>query len=107
MTNTDLVTSFTSLPPAFGGSMPGGVKELRSVIQQAMDAWLSKTKSERTKTAYRNDVEQFLDYLGINPTHIEHMTRVLPDDVSAWRDELLATGGRRDEFGKPTEASNA
>ena len=114
VSNTELVVTTTAdgltetgLPPAFGGQMPKGIKQLRNVIQQAMDAWLAKTESERTKRAYRQDVEQFLDYLGIDPTHIEHMTRVLPQDVSDWRDELLRTGGRPDEFGQPTPGANA
>ena len=87
--------------------MPGGVRQLRSVIQQAMDAWLAKVKSERTRTAYRKDVEQFLDYLGINPMHIGHMTKVLPEDVSNWRDELLRSGGRPDEDGNSTPGANS
>ena len=95
------------LPPAFGGRMPGGVEQLRNVVQQALDAWLLKVKSERTRRAYRKDVEQFLDFLGIDPSHIEHMTRVLPADISKWRDELLAAGGRRDEYGNPMPAANS
>ena len=95
------------LPPAFGGNMPKGIKQLRNVIQQAMDAWLAKTESERTKRAYRMDVEQFLEYLGIRPTHIEHMTRILPADVTAWRDELLKSGGRPDADGTRQPGSNA
>ena len=70
-----------TLPPAFGGNLPGSVRQLRSRIQQAMDAWLKKAKSERTRVAYRRDVEQFLDFLGFDPQHVEHMTRVLPEDV--------------------------
>ena len=104
---TDLILADQPLPPAFGGRVPGGVKELRNRIQQAMDTWLMKVKSERTRIAYRKDVEQFLEYLGIKPTHIEHMTRVLPEDVSNWRDELLERGGRPDEHGNPTEGANS
>lgn len=95
------------LPPAFGGQIPKGIKQLRNRIQTAMDAWLAKTESQRTKVAYRNDVEQFLAYLGIDPEHIEHMTRVLPEDVTSWRDELLKHGGRPDREGNTTPAANA
>lgn len=107
MTDELILADDTGLPPAFGGRVPGGVKELRNRIQSSMEAWLKKVKSERTRTAYRKDVEQFLDYLGVNPTHIEHMTRVLPGDVANWRDELLAAGGRPDEVGNPTPGANS
>ncbi|QDV66085.1 tyrosine-type recombinase/integrase [Crateriforma conspicua] len=106
MSKHELIDAGT-LPPVFGGNQPRSVAELRTVIQQAMDAWLSKTESERTRQAYRQDVEQFLDYLGINPTHIEHMTRVLPEDVTAWRDHLLKQGGRADFDGTPSPGANS
>jgi len=106
--NLELVaTDADILPPAFGGQLPKGIKQLRNVIQTAMDAWLSKTESERTKQAYRKDVEQFLEYVGVNPEHIEHMTRVLPEDVTNWRDELLRHGGRPDVDGNQTPAANS
>lgn len=41
----------THLPPAFGGTAPTTIAELRSVIQQAKQAWLSKTESEKTRIA--------------------------------------------------------
>lgn len=87
--------------------MPRGIRELRNIIEQALYAWLAKTQSERTKVAYRKDIEQFLAHLGINPTHIEHMTRILPADVTAWRDHLMTAGGRPDEEGNPTPAANS
>ena len=67
MTNENELVVAKSLPPAFGGAKPKSVAELRSVVTTALDAWLAKTESERTRVAYRNDVEQFLEYLGINP----------------------------------------
>lgn len=103
----ELIEGSSSLPPAFGGHMPKGITEVRNIIQQALEAWLAKTESARTKVAYRNDLKQFLDYLGVNPTHIEHMTRILPADVTAWRDHLLANGGKPDELGNPCPASNS
>ena len=106
-TSTELVVSQSGLPPAFGGAAPKSLAELRSVIERAMEAWLAKTESERTRVAYRMDVEQFLDFMGFNPTHIEHMTRILPDDVTAWRDHLLKNGGRPEADGKPQPASNS
>lgn len=107
MTNEHELVVAKSLPPAFGGAKPKSVAELRSVVTTALDAWLKKTESERTRIAYRNDVEQFLEYLGINPKHIEHMTRVLPEDVTGWRDALLESGGRPDADGRPQGAANS
>ena len=95
------------LPPAFSGTLPRSLAELRPVIENAFDAWLNKTQSEKTKRAYRTDVEQFLNFHGLNPTHIEQMTRMVPDDVSSWRDHLLAAGGNPDKDGNPKPASNA
>ena len=81
--------------------------ELRATVTTALDAWLAKTESKRTRVAYRKDVEQFLEFLGINPSHIEYMTQVLPVDVTDWRDSLLRSGGRLDANGLAHPASNA
>lgn len=97
----------SSLPPSFGGELPKSLAELRSVIEEAKVAWLSKTESERTRVAYANDLDQFLAFLGLEPTHIEHMTRIVPADVTSWRDHLLKAGGRPGPDRKPQPASNS
>ena len=107
MTESELIPATDHLPPAFGGQLPKSLVKLRPVIESAFEAWLKRTESEATRIAYRNDVRQFLSFHGLNPTHIEQMTRMLPDDVTSWRDHLLAEGGRRDEHGKSTPASNS
>ena len=96
-----------SLAPAFDGNPPTNVIGLRATITTALDAWLAKTESKRTRVAYRNDVEQFLVFLGIAPSHIEYMTQVLPVDVTDWRDSLLRSGGRIDTNGRRQTAANA
>ena len=96
-----------SLPPSFGGELPADLTELRSVIAQMLKDWLTKSESVKTREAYRRDIRQFLDFLKLEPTHIEHMTAVRPDDITAWRDHLLAAGGRPDSDGQPQPASNA
>lgn len=101
------LTTQPRLPPAFGGSVPTIATELRSVIEQAKRAWLSKTESEKTRVAYSRDLEQFLEFLGFASTELEHMTQIVPDDVTRWRDHLLKEGGRMDPEGKPTAAENA
>lgn len=47
-------------PPAFGGSLPENLIELRPVIENAFQGWLNKTESKATRPAYRNVVIQFL-----------------------------------------------
>ena len=95
------------LPPVFGGEAPKDLVELRNVIERAKLAWLRRTESEKTRRAYGRDLEQFLEFLGAQPTELEHMTRIVPDDVSGWRDHLLANGGRPNADGNPTPAQNA
>lgn len=95
------------IPAVFGGNTPSDLIELRATISTALDAWLAKTESQRTRVAYRNDVEQFLRFLGIDPSHIEYMTQVLPVDVTDWRDSLLRSGGRVDQNGSGQKAANA
>lgn len=41
-----LIPTQKTLPPAFGGSVLANAADLRSVIEQAKQAWLSKTESE-------------------------------------------------------------
>ena len=51
MNSEIVVTDANVLSPSFGGSMPKGAKQLRNVIQTAMNAWLAKSESQRTKQA--------------------------------------------------------
>ena len=106
--STDLVPSIaTTVAPVFGGQLPKSLPELRPWIEQAKQAWLKRTESERTRIAYGTDLDQFLEFLGLNPQHVEHLTRVVPDDVTSWRDHLLQFGGKPDKDGTPQPASNA
>lgn len=106
-TDGQALTTVTYQPPVFGGQAPQSLAELRPVIESAFDAWLKKTKSEKTRVAYRKDVEQFLAFHGLGPTHIEQMTRMVPADVSGWRDMLMQSGGRPHKDGTTTPASDA
>jgi len=108
MSMDSLIPATTHLPPIFSGqALPQSLTKLRPVIETAFEAWLNKTESAATRRAYRKDVEQFLAYHNLNPTHVEQMTRMTPDDVTAWRDFLLSSGGRPDTNGEATPASNA
>lgn len=103
----ELIPSTSNLPPAFGGSLPTNLAELRSLIAKAKEAWLAKTESAKTRLAYGRDLDQFLEFLGFTPTDMEQMTRIVPDDVTGWRDHLLAAGGRPAKDGSTTPAENA
>lgn len=101
------IVNANQLPPAFGGSLPDNILELRSTIESAKEAWLAKTESKKTRIAYRNDLDQFLRYHGFDACEIEQMTQIVPSHVTRWRDHLLASGGRPDGDGKPMPAANA
>lgn len=103
---SDLVPT-APLPPIFTGARPANLAELRPVIETAFDAWLKKTESAATREAYERDVRQFLAHCGLDPTHLEQITTVTPDQVTAWRDYLLTQGGRPDADGNRAPASNA
>ena len=106
----ELITSSDNkphLPPAFGGTAPTDLAGLRSVIDQAKQAWLSKTESAKTRRAYSRDLDQFLEFLGHPTDQIEQFTRILPEDVTRWRDHLLAAGGRPHTDGSPAPAQNS
>lgn len=108
MTSETLVPTAHPLPPIFSGQAPpASLAKLRPVIETAFEAWLRKTESKATREAYRRDVEQFLRFHKLDSAAIEHLTRMTPDDVTAWRDHLLVAGGRPDAQGAPTAASNA
>ena len=101
------LAKISPLPPVFGRNVPENLADLRPWIEQAKAAWLKKTESLRTRIAYSNDLDQFLRFLGINPTHVEHLTQIVPDDVTSWRDYLLKVGGRPEKDGNARPASNA
>lgn len=103
----ELIPATEHLPPAFGGQLPKSLVKLRPLIENAFQSWLKRTESKATRTAYKNDVEQFLDFHGLDTGQIEQLTRMVPDDVTSWRDHLLAAGGRSDKDGNPTPASNS
>lgn len=108
MSTDALIPTGDHLPPIFTGTAPPrSLAKLRPVVETAFESWLMKTESAATRVAYRKDVEQFLAFHNLHPTHVEQMTRMTPDDVTAWRDHLLAEGGRIDEEGNTTPASNA
>jgi integrase/recombinase XerD len=76
------------LPPAFGGAPHQSGQDLRRLMDQAVQGWLSKSPSAATRENYARDLRQFLDYRGIPRSHLESLATVLPTEVAAWRDHL-------------------
>ena len=71
---------------------PEPIAQLRDVLHEAIDAWLQQSPSLHTRTNYRRDLEQFQQFVGIEPNHSELLTSIRPKHVAAWRDSLKAQG---------------
>src|SRR5438270_8386060 len=91
--------SRTELPvvdraPDFMGRSSSRLTEvsLRGRFTEACHAWLSKSPSKDTRTNYARDVNQFLAFIGVDPTHLEVLASVRPAQVAAWRDKLRDGG---------------
>ena len=50
--------------------------------------YFNKTTSERRRDAYARDLDQFLEFHGIEPDHWEHLLRFRPEHIQQWRDSL-------------------
>ncbi len=48
--------------------------------------WFANIANEKTRRAYRNDIEDFADFIGLD--HPEEMRKVTRAHVIAWRDDL-------------------
>lgn len=66
--------------------------ELRQPFGEAIQAWLSKSRSADTRSNYARDLRQFLAFHQIRPGHWEQLVVIRPSHVSAWRDHLLSLG---------------
>ena len=56
-----------SLPPAFAGESPFPIQQLRQLIEEATRSWLMRTPSRQTRVNYRRDLQQFMEFMKINP----------------------------------------
>lgn len=80
------------LPPAFAGSTDLSDTELRKSLAAAVRAWLLRTPSLETRENYDRDLQQFLQFCGIEPHEPEQLTLVRPEHVAAWREALQSAG---------------
>ena len=60
-------------------------------IREACQAWLAKSPSPDTRTNYQRDLQQFLTFAGFKIDQPEHLVRVKPRQVAAWRDSRRST----------------
>jgi len=86
------VASTAALIPVFDG--PGSLTagDTRVRFTEACTAWLTRSTSMETRTAYTRELRQFLDFVDIAPDHLEELVTVRPHQVAAWRDHLREDG---------------
>jgi integrase/recombinase XerD len=84
-----IVPSGDPIPAFTGGAIQGDVRE---AIGKAVGAWLRRTPSPHTRTAYEHDLGQFLNHAGIPADAYEQLPLIRPEHVADWRDQLAAGG---------------
>ncbi len=84
--------SFRDGPRAPAEITAAPLADLRQQLAEARDAWLARSPSPDTRSNYMRDLEQFLAFAGIAQDEPETLVRVLPRQISAWRDHLLGQG---------------
>ena len=88
---TEVLTS-ESLPPAFAGELPFPTQQLRKLIEEAIRGWLMRTPSQQTQVNYERDLNQFLEFMKVDPANPDELTRIRPEHVARWREHLQQTG---------------
>ncbi len=86
------VASTPTLIPAFErvGSLTAA--DIRVRFAEACTAWLTRSSSLETRTAYTRELRQFLDFVGIKPDQLEQLVTIRPNQVAAWRDHMRERG---------------
>ncbi|WP_298869023.1 tyrosine-type recombinase/integrase [uncultured Gimesia sp.] len=80
------------IAPVFGGSIDLPADLLRCKIVEVKQAWLLKSRSHHTRDAYDRDLAQFMQFYGVDPTHLEQLLSVRPMHVAKWIDVLMQDG---------------
>ncbi len=78
--------------PVVGEAPAGRALDPRQQLQDAIISWLTRSPSADTRSNYRRDLKQFLSFAGIPPEEPEQLVRILPRQISAWRDHLAGQG---------------
>lgn len=66
--------------------------KLRAKVVEAVETWLKKYKSNKTRENYAMDLAQFLDFIRAPIDELEYLIHVRPNRISAWRDHLFRIG---------------
>lgn len=82
------------LPPILAGhvtpTLQKRVERFYGSISEIFEAWVTRRKSPHTQRAYRDDVMQFVRFLGITwPDEDFRILSASVKDVQAWREDLL------------------
>lgn len=80
------------LIPAFFTHAELTVTDFTERFREACHAWLSRSRSSRTREEYARDLHQFLVFAGINSTQLDQLAHVRPHQIAAWRDSLSSRG---------------
>jgi hypothetical protein len=86
------VPSTSVIIPAFERSGELIAVDLRFRFAEACAAWLAKSPSLETRSAYARELAEFLRFARIPPDHLEQLATLRPQEVAAWRDHLCERG---------------
>ena len=98
-TTTELVPvmgSSRDLPPILVGRhtsvVEAQVKDFYGSVAEIFERWVTRRSSRHTQRAYRQDVMDFVAFLGLNwPGESTRLFTVSVADVLSFRDAMLAT----------------
>lgn len=76
------IPAFDNLPEMVDGS-------IRHQLREAVQGWLSKSPSFRTRVNYSLDLQQFLRFANLE---MDDLTKVRPEIVATWRDDMKNRG---------------
>jgi integrase/recombinase XerD len=88
----DRTLTAAALPPEFERALHIEPADLRQSIEQAIQAWLLRTPSARTRAEYRRDLVRFLRFSRIDADRLDELVLVRPEHVAAWRESLQGQG---------------
>jgi integrase/recombinase XerD len=80
------------LIPAFDRGRTLTEADIRGRFTEACSAWLAKSPSLETRSAYSRELKQFLDFVGLPVDAPELLATIRPTHVAAWRDHLRERG---------------
>src|SRR5437016_6220712 len=94
MSNKLALTDDQSLPPILPGSATPAtrrrVEQFYTSVAEIFESWIARHKSEHTKRAYRQDVEAFIQFLGIKwPQQSFLVLAATVQQVQSFRDTML------------------